>query len=272
MKNIIIPVDFSKQSEFALKAGAIIAQRNKATLHVLHMLELSESVFTKTISSQTEEMFFMLRLAEKKLAEFIERDYLKGIDVRPVIKQHKVYKEVDLVAKDLKADLIIMGSHGLTMQDGLFAGSNAEKMVRNSATPVLIIKREPKEFTLQKVILATSLTEKSIPAYQKAMNIFSSLGSTVHPVYVNLPGSGFISSKEFFEKVRNFAASGGTDKVAFIAGHTVEDGLIQYADEIDADLISVSTHARKGLNHFFNGSISEDLANHALTPVMTFKL
>ena len=37
MKNIIIPVDFSQQSEFALQTGAILAKKHDATLHVLHM-------------------------------------------------------------------------------------------------------------------------------------------------------------------------------------------------------------------------------------------
>ncbi|MEZ4792412.1 MAG: universal stress protein [Gelidibacter sp.] len=66
MKNIIIPVDFSKQSEFALETGAILAKKHNATLHVLHMLELSDAIFTKSDAENTNEMFFMLALAEKE--------------------------------------------------------------------------------------------------------------------------------------------------------------------------------------------------------------
>ena len=41
---------------------------------------------------------------------------------------------------------------------------------------------------------------------------------------------------------------------------------------ITADLIGMSTHGRQGISHFFNGSISEDLVNHAKRPVITFKI
>lgn len=272
MKNIIIPVDFSKQSEYALETGAILAKKHDATLYVLHMLELSDSIISQSDSQNKNEMMFMLALAKKKFEPFLEKNYLEGVNVQPMIKHHKVYKEVDAVAQEVNADLIIMGSQGLTAQDGLFAGSNAEKMVRNSSTPVLIIKSEPKNFNLKNVVMATDLKVKSVPAYQKASKIFETLDSNVYPVYVNGPFKSFISSREFNQKVREFAAAGGTNKVEFIAGHSVEDGLMQYAEETKADVICVSTNARKGLNHFLNGSISEDIANHSKLPVMTFKI
>ena len=272
MKNIIIPVDFSAQSEYALHTGAILAKKHNATLYVLHMLELSDSLVNQSENQMKNEMFFMFALAKKNFEHFLEKDYLEGINVQPMLKHHKVYNEVDAVAQEVNADLIIMGSQGLTTQDGLFAGSNAEKMVRNSATPVLIVKSEPKNFNLDKVILATDLSVDSVPTYKKAVKIFSTLGSTIYPVFVNRPNKGFISSKEFVAKVKEFAAAGGTDKVEFIAGHTVEDGLMQYAEITHADVIAASTHARKGLNHFLKGSISEDLANRSELPVMTFKL
>ena len=42
--------------------------------------------------------------------------------------------------------------------------------------------------------------------------------------------------------------------------------------KIDADLIGIVIHVRKGIAHLFNGSISEDLVNHAHQPVVTFRL
>ena len=53
---------------------------------------------------------------------------------------------------------------------------------------------------------------------------------------------------------------------------SVEQGILNFSKEIDADLIGISTHGRQGIAHFFNGSISEDLVNHATRPVITFKI
>ncbi|AGC75317.1 nucleotide-binding universal stress UspA family protein [Nonlabens dokdonensis] len=272
MKNIIVPVDFSNHSEYALETAAIIAKKHDATLHVLHMLELSESLISHSSNDNTNEMMFLLALSRKKFEPFLEKEYLKGVKVEAVIKHHKVYKEVDVLAKKINADLIVMGSHGLMAHQGIFAGSNAEKMVRNSTTPVLTIKSAPKNFNLEKVIMATDLSVESVPAYQKALGLFETLGSSVNLVFVNRPHASFISSQEFKELTQKFEKAGGTNQVSFIAGYTIEDGLMQFAEELQADGIAISTHGRKGLSHFFKGSISEDLANHSPLPVMSFKI
>ncbi|WP_233265939.1 universal stress protein [Formosa sp. L2A11] len=86
MKNIIILVDFSKHSEFALKAGAILAKKHHAVLHVLHMLELSDSIFTHSVSDNKKEMQFTLALVKKKFESFLEKNYLKEVKVVPIIK------------------------------------------------------------------------------------------------------------------------------------------------------------------------------------------
>ena len=54
--------------------------------------------------------------------------------------------------------------------------------------------------------------------------------------------------------------------------YTIEQGILNVSKDIDADLIGISTHGRQGIAHFFNGSISEDLVNHANRPVITFKI
>lgn len=165
-----------------------------------------------------------------------------------------------------------MGSNGLMTFQGIFVGLNAEKMVRNSSTLVLTIKSSPNKFSLQKVIIATDLSVASISAFKKASKVFSELGSTLQPVFINRPHANFISSEEFNEKKKEFAIPGGSDEIAFIAAYDIEDGSIQFAKEPNTNCIAISTHARKGLSHFFKRSISQDLANHSQLPVMSFKI
>ena len=52
----------------------------------------------------------------------------------------------------------------------------------------------------------------------------------------------------------------------------VEKGILHFAKDSNSDVIGMCTHGRKGLAHFFNGSISEDLVNHSKRPVVTFKI
>ena len=53
---------------------------------------------------------------------------------------------------------------------------------------------------------------------------------------------------------------------------TIEEGVLNFSREVDADVIAINTHGRSGLYSLFSESISKDLANHALRPVITFKI
>ncbi|SFC24008.1 universal stress protein [Spirosoma endophyticum] len=48
----------------------------------------------------------------------------------------------------------------------------------------------------------------------------------------------------------------------------VPDGIIDFADEVDADLIVLFTHGYKGIRHFLSGSVAEDVLNHTTRPVL----
>ncbi len=271
MKNIIVPVDFSDTSEHALKVAAQLAKKHNAKLHVLHMLELSDSLINVTSSSKTNETLFMLKYAEKQFDAFLNKKYLDGVEYDAVVKQHKVYNEVDQIASELEADLIIMGSHGKSIGNNWITGSNAEKMVRNSATPVMILKEDPDEVSFKKVLYASDLSDESIPALKRALELFEILGSEVELVYVSTPEGNFLSTWDFQDRKSKFEEETNIQKLICINDYSIESGIINYANQSGADVIATSTHARKGISHFLNGSISEDLANYSSLPVMTFK-
>ena len=276
MKKIIIPVDFSKHSEYALETGAALAKQHNAELIVMHMLELSESIFSASSTDRNEETAFMLMVTNKEFETFLDKPYLEGITVTPLIKHHKVLKEVAEVASHEQADLIIMGSRGHSEHDGIFTGSNTEKVVRYSDTPVLVVKSKPESINFNTVVLGCDFGEDSISAVKNALELLNELAEKVTLLHVNLPNLSFLSTDEINERVSDFLKlarleDSGLD-IAYTSDHTVEDGLLNYAKRTDADVVSIITHGRTGLSHFFGGSISEDLVNHSKLPVVTFKL
>jgi nucleotide-binding universal stress UspA family protein len=205
------------------------------------------------------------------------KPYLQGLKVIPIIKHFKVFSEVNDVAKEKDADLIVMGSHGVSGIKEYFVGSNTERVVRNAEIPVLVIKHELANINFDQVLFATNFDEENIEPYVKASRLFKKLGSKMTLLYVNLPNENFKSSVEIEQKIAKFLtkAEGNLEKldsVAYHADYTVEQGILNYANKIGADLIAIPTHGRKGVTHFFAGSISEDIANHSELPVMTFKI
>ena len=275
MKKIIIPVDFSAHSEYALETGAALARKHNATLIVMHMLELSESLISSSSNDRNEETAFMLMLANKKFEDFLDKSYLNGISITPLIKHHKVLKEVASVATHEKADLVVMGSRGHSDHDGIFTGSNTEKVVRYSDIPVLVVKSKPDSVNFKNIVLATDFLEGSISAVKNGLELLNALANNVIMLHVNLPNLGFLSTKEIDTRVSDFLKLAELEdknvNIDFIADHNVEDGVLNYAKRINADAVAMITNGHTGLSHFFGSSISEDLVNHTKLPVVTFR-
>lgn len=277
MKRIIVPVDFSEHSEYALETAASLANEFNSELIVIHMLELSNAIITAASESFSEEAVFYLKLAEQKFDEFLDKPYLQGIKVTPLVKHFKVFSEVNDIASELDADLIVMGSHGTSGVKEVLVGSNTEKVVRHADIPVLVIKHNPILLDFENGVFAVDFSDESIRPYLNAKEIFKKLGAKMHLVYVNSPDSNFKTSVQIDKAVSQFLkkADGdldNLDNVHIVSDFSVEKGILNFANVIGADLIAVATHGRKGLAHFFEGSISEDLANHSTLPVMTFKI
>ncbi|WP_053990357.1 universal stress protein [Mangrovimonas sp. TPBH4] len=277
MKKIIVPVDFSEYSEYALEAAAAIAKEHDSELMVMHMLEISDAVLNTGDLEQGEKAVFLLKIAEQKFETFLDKPYLEGLTVTPVVKHFKVFSELAEVAANHSVDLIVMGSQGASGFSEIFVGSNTEKVVRHSEVPVLVVKEKLSSVEFNNVVFANDFSGKSMKAYKKAMTLFKSMNVTPHVLYVNLPSDHFRNSDEIDEKITTFLTKAdgnldNKDNVTVVNDYTVEGGVFNYANKIDADLIAVATHGRTGFLHFFEGSISEDIANHASLPVLTFKM
>ncbi len=277
MKKILVPTDFSKHSDNALHAAALIAKEHNAEVIVLHMLGLTGSGLNKSANIGAAEALFHMKLAEKEFNNFLNKDYLKGVNVKEKVENYTNFIELNEVVIKNDIDLIVMGSHGASGIEEAFVGSNTEKVVRTSDVPVLVIKSRMEEFTAKEIVFASDFKIDNVNAYRAAMKFFSKFNSNVHLLYVNLPHR-FVTSKQMKENVREFidvADSGdmaNLDKVVYYNDTSVEEGIHNYCEQINADIVAIPTHGRRGLAHFFIGSISESVANHEGRPVMTFKI
>lgn len=277
MKNIIVPVDFSTHSEFALKTASLLAGKYDASIYALHMLDMQEMSISESEVYMHEKTAFFLKLAEKRFKDFLNKEYLKNIKITPLIKHYKVFREVDEVAKQVNADLIIMGSNGASGLKEFFIGSNTQKVIRYSSVPVLVIKNEMKNIDFSDVVVATDFSEESIPAFQKMLATLQPFNARKHIVYVNAPFDSFKTTPEMDKLADDFLMKleGNTDRrinVNFVCARTIMQGVLDFSNSIGADLIAVITHGRQGLAHFIEGSVAEDVTNHSSLPIISFKI
>ena len=273
MKNIVVPIDFSEQSERALKVAADIAKKNNAELSVMHMLELSPSVTSSTDLIPPQHMVHLLKITEERFEKFLQKPFLESVKVTPIIKHYKVFSEVNEVAQKHEADMIVMGSHGVDGLEEIFIGSNTERVVRNAEVPVLVVKGNYDTFNAERIVFASDFKKESAHVAKRVVTFAKLLGAELKLVFINTPADNFLSTKDAYERISRFLNEANLGvEVDIYNDYTVEKGVLAYAEQNAADMIAIPTHGRKGLAHFFMGSIGEDIANHSEIPVVTFRI
>lgn len=273
MKRILVPTDFSEQAENALKVAIKIAKEHKSEIFVIHSMEMPLHLSTNSNSGSLPESLFFIKLAQKRFSELREKPYLDGLTLNESIGHNEIYEDIEVFCKNNNIDLIVMGSNGASGFKEMFVGSNTEKVVRTSNTPVLVIKNEHPDLTINDFVFATDFSEEGRGALDKAQKFARKVGAKMHLLYVNTP-AGFKTSVQAQEIMENFVRGMGVENYTLnIYNDTsVEKGILNFTQFINAQLIGMGTHGRKGISHFFNGSISEDMVNHANMPVITFKI
>ena len=127
--------------------------------------------------------------------------------------------------------------------------------------------------SIKNFVFATNLDNHNKKTLKKVVDFAQLMNAKLHLVYINTANE-FITSEETERYLDKFLEGNTFDNYEFhiYNDDSVEQGILHFATKVKADVVGIATHGRKGLSHFFNGSISEDLVNHANTPVLTFKL
>ncbi|MCU0446547.1 MAG: universal stress protein [Microscillaceae bacterium] len=279
MKKILVPTDFSP---FAINAGKVafqLARKLEGEVMLLHVIPDLKNLLLAPDATQTETTWEEKYLQQarknalRQMNKLIEHEQFAIAQVEQKILIGNVSQMIYQEARTWQADLIVMGTHGTTHLEDFLVGSNTEKIVRNAPCPVLVVKDQPVNFMLANILFPTNLLETHLPAMAKLREFQRLFDAHIHLLFVNSL-VGFLSSEEIAQRLHNFVQEAHLSDFTFhtVAAKTEEAGILLAAQSLNIDLIALITHQRRGLSHFFLGSISEDVANHALKPVLTLSI
>jgi nucleotide-binding universal stress UspA family protein len=142
VQKILFPIDFSESSEQYIPWVVTLAKTFEATVYLISVTPDMSSFATFYAPHASIKGFQkeIMEGAEKKMKEFIAL-HLKGLPkVETRLPTGKADEKILEVAKQEKVDMIIMGSHGRTGLERTIFGSIAEKVIKNSPCPVLVIR------------------------------------------------------------------------------------------------------------------------------------
>ena len=148
-RKILVPTDFSEDSDLAFRMALSIAVKYQARIFLLHVISntvqqsladycLDQSIVARVLN---ESIVF----SNEKLQEIIDKNQQNGdIKVIPDVRKGQPYEEILKEASERKIDLIVIASHGKTGLQKYFIGSVTEKVMKEAKCPVLLIRSQEK--------------------------------------------------------------------------------------------------------------------------------
>lgn len=264
MKTILVPTDFSECAEHALKHACILARKTKAKIILLHVI----------VSDRSEApplMMKLLRQTKKKMTTLLNSEICSKVEMSDFIEMGNVSEMVNASAREHKADIIVMGTHGAKGLNDIFIGSNAEHVVRDAEIPVLSIQDGKGKAQIKNIAFATDFSDETkyvFPFIKTFADIFGAKIQIVKIISDSFYKARMLAKKEAedFLKENKF----GSFPVTIMSGiRSKAEGISRFAEHNNADIIALGTHGRHGLAHFLKGSIAEDVVNYAFLPVLT---
>ena len=275
MKKILVPIDFSKPSEYAAKMAAKIAKKTGASITLIHLIELPSEIVDIYYGSRFSipESMLYLRKIKEKILDFKNNFFAEDMKVDYFIKLNNPFDGIKKYAEKIDADLIIMGSRGHSKFEEIIIGSNTEKIVRSSKIPVIVVKRDSKKFSLKNLVFASNFKKDNKEVFIKFLDFANAFNSKIYLLRVNTP-SKFESTAESKQKIKDFIKEYNLLKysINIYDDTSIEKGIINFSREKKVDLIALSTHGRSGISHLFSRSVAKSLSEIALKPIFTVKV
>ena len=276
MKKILVPIDFSLQSEYAIKLASKIASETEIEVHLLHLLQLPKGHVDMGSGSNfgiPQSMYYIQKVKEKITnikAQFFSSDTV----VKYAIRFEKPSDGIMSFSSKINADLILMGSKEVSVFDELITGSNIKRVVKKSNIPVLVVKNDPQDFNLKELVFTSNFNEEDRKSFEVLLDFSRKFKSKIHVLNVNTMNR-FKSTKKAKQKMEAFLSTYKNieHSINVYDDDSVESGILNFSKEVNADLIALSTHERSGFFRLFNNkSVSKSLSKNSLKPVITFMI
>jgi nucleotide-binding universal stress UspA family protein len=267
IQKILIPVDLSENSLLALEHGVFMSKLLKADIEIAHVVE-NNHWFVQGAQAPSPE-------TDKKLKELIEDIHLKsGVTVHLHVKPGKISKTIVDIAKQINADLIVMGTHGVSGFEEFFAGSNAFRVVTDAPCPVLTVQTHATKMGFSDILLPIDNTPSSREKVRYAVALAQHYGSKIHLLGIlsvednSLVGKFNIMFDQIEEYIKQHDLKFSSE---LVYGDNMAVLTMKYGKKIGADLVVIMTEQEENFTGFLLGPYAQQVVNHSKIPVMSIR-
>ncbi|MBK9227252.1 MAG: universal stress protein [Ignavibacteria bacterium] len=273
MKKILVPVDLSGNAESAVLYSADLAKTMPAKVYLFHSIILPEfyvtelndyALYQKELNSKVDKIYDQsISLLHGMRKEYFADTLRVNCKVLPA---KNIYNGILDYADELNPDLILLGEG--EKLDKIRIGANAERVLRLTDLPVLVVKRNSKISKRKKVIFASDFLDDSVKVFSQVNEFLKDSNSSIRLLYINTK-SKFEEYEVIKSRIEKFKKNFSADfSVVIRAGKSVEESIVRYANSIDADLISIGIKRKKKLSLYFTDRVTESVISLSDIPVL----
>jgi nucleotide-binding universal stress UspA family protein len=296
IKSVLCPVDFSEGSAHALEQAVAVASWYNARLTALHVYSPLRPVPGLPVDHVPESE---LQPVRREATAFVASVLPPGTTVDVVVACGQPARTILEQAADLRADVIVMGTHGSSGFERVLLGSVTEKVLRKATCPVLTVpprRHVTSQLPFVRVLCAVDFSEWSLAAVELAASLARQSSAALEllhvvewpweeppaPTLAELPREQAAALLEFRRYVTASATSRLESLVPVdtrtqcVVTTRISHGrpyveILRVAAEENVDLIVLGVHGRRMIDLAMFGSTTNQVVRRATCPVVTLR-
>ena len=271
---ILIPVDFSETSLLAIKHGAFLAKYTKGDVYLLHVINKQYehyAVLEQPLHMEDPEKYETSASNKlNELADSVRSEY--GVSVNTIVSLGNPTKEIINNAKEIKADMIVMGTHGYSPLEELVLGSNTLKVITKSACPVMTMSETASRFGYKNILIPIDTSGHSRQKVNYSIELSKIFSAHLH--VVGLIGQSDANEQPGMDLVMGQIKKLAADKSVNCTTEVLTNvknravATIKHAEKVKADLMIIMTDQEAEISGFFLGPYSQQIIHHSKVPVI----
>lgn len=252
----LVPHDFTVVGDIALQQAIKMSEKTGAGIYLLHV-----------VKKDSEKAG-----AKQKLIEIINKFRPKGSSIKffALVETGNIFKDISNAAKRIRANIIIMGTHGVVGVQQKMFGSFAAKVIQSTAVPFLIVQDELTAHDFKNIVMPVDVKAQSIQVLRVAMEIAQQFDAEMHILGIRS------KDRIFAQKIQNnivivkkqlqkYGVKGKVIQFPDTGGFT--EKVLDYAKENNADAIAIAYSAGEGIVPRLDKFAQEILMNEMKLPV-----
>ncbi|HET6224961.1 MAG TPA: universal stress protein [Bacteroidia bacterium] len=254
---ILVPIDSTEQTIIALNQSYNLARLTKSKIVLLSVEEEGQ-----TGSS-----------VQKRLAELAKEAAEKtGCVVETMVRKGNVYEEINKVADVINPIVMVGLTSKITLNK--IIGKNAFKMVRESKHPVITIRGKVHRDGCKTILLPLDLTKETREKVDNAIKLAKQFDASIRIISILSQKDEESENKliSYSNQVwKHIKAQGIKCSVKTLRGTNVPQMILDYAHEVEADLILIMSKAELNVKEFFIGTVAQRIINESDIPVLSYR-